>query len=131
MIKNKSAGNTDLRGVMCFNTNHPSFRNPAPYYPGGLHWLATAPLVSASQRQALGSTFKPLLSGQEALRQEIRRIREMNPETLWSKPLDASGTDREGPDREILQVIIDEGVPVVETSEKPGTVLRRLKTAGD
>jgi len=103
-----------------------------PIIQGGLHWLATAPLASAvSEAGGLGLLSSLSFPDQEALRQEIRLTKEMTQKPFGvnlSMLPELTGKDRT---EEILQVIIDEAVPVVETSGRsPEPFAKRLKTAG-
>jgi putative enoyl-[acyl-carrier-protein] reductase II len=103
-----------------------------PIIQGGLQWLATAQLASAvSEAGGLGLISSLSFPNQDALRKEVRRMRE-----LTNKPFglnlsmlpELSKGDRA---EEILQVILEEGVPVVETSGRsPEPFIERFKKAG-
>jgi NAD(P)H-dependent flavin oxidoreductase YrpB (nitropropane dioxygenase family) len=103
-----------------------------PIIQGGLHWLATAPLASAvSEAGGLGLLSSLSFPDQEALRQEIRRTREMTRKPFGVNLSMLPELTEKDRTEEILQVIIDEGVPVVETSGRsPEPFAKRLKTAG-
>ncbi len=103
-----------------------------PIVQGGLLWLARAELASAvSEAGGLGIIASLSFPDQSALRKEIQRMR-----SLTKKPFavnlsmlpDVSKRDRS---EEILQVILEEGVPVVETSGRsPEPFIERLKKEG-
>ena len=103
-----------------------------PIIQGGLHWLATAPLASAvSEAGGLGLLSSLSFPDQKALRQEIRRTREMTRKPFGVNLSMLPELTEKDRTEEILQVIIDEGVPVVETSGRsPEPFAKRLKTAG-
>jgi nitronate monooxygenase len=103
-----------------------------PILQGGLQWLATAQLASAvSEAGGLGILSSLSFPGQESLREEIRRMREMTGKpfgvNLSMLPELTQGDRTE----EILQVIIEEKVPVVETSGRsPEPFVHYLKREG-
>ena len=103
-----------------------------PILQGGLHWLATAELASAvSEAGGLGLISSLSFPDQEALRTEIRRMKNMTNKpygvNLSMLPEITKGDRTE----EILQVMIEEGVPIIETSGRsPETFIRRLKKEG-
>lgn len=103
-----------------------------PIIQGGLHWLATAQLASAvSEAGGLGILSSLSFPDRDALRKEIRRIREAtaNPfgVNLSMLPELTKGDRTE----EILEVILEERVPVVETSGRnPEPFIQRLKKKG-
>jgi len=103
-----------------------------PIIQGGLQWLATAQLASAvSEAGGLGILSSLSFPNQEALREEIRRMKEMTGKpfgvNLSMLPELTQGERTE----EILKVIIDEKVPVVETSGRsPEPFIHHLKRAG-
>jgi len=103
-----------------------------PIIQGGLHWLATARLASAvSEAGGLGLISSLSFPDQEALRNEIRQMKRMTQKPFGvnlSMLPELTKGDRTD---EILQTIIDEGVPVVETSGRsPEPFIQRLKKEG-
>jgi NAD(P)H-dependent flavin oxidoreductase YrpB (nitropropane dioxygenase family) len=103
-----------------------------PIIQGGLHWLATARLASAvSEAGGLGLISSLSFPDQEALRDEIRRMKQLTKKpfgvNLSMLPEIAKGDRTE----EILDVMIEEGVPVIETSGRsPEAFVQRLKKEG-
>jgi putative enoyl-[acyl-carrier-protein] reductase II len=103
-----------------------------PIVQGGLQWLATAQLASAvSEAGGLGIISSLSFPDQNSLRKEIRRIREMTQKpfgvNLSMLPELAKGDRTE----EILEVLLEERVPVVETSGRsPEPFIQRLKREG-
>lgn len=103
-----------------------------PIIQGGLQWLATAQLASAvSEAGGLGLISSLSFPNQDALRREVRRMRELTKKpfglNLSMLPELAKGDRSE----EILKVILEEGVPVVETSGRsPEPFVERLKKEG-
>jgi NAD(P)H-dependent flavin oxidoreductase YrpB (nitropropane dioxygenase family) len=103
-----------------------------PIVQGGLQWLATAQLASAvSEAGGLGIISSLSFPDKESLRREIRRMKEKTQKpfgvNLSMLPELAKG------DRaiEILQVILEEKVPVVETSGRnPEPFIQKLKSEG-
>ena len=103
-----------------------------PIIQGGLHWLATAQLASAvSEAGGLGLISSLSFPDREALRNEIRQMKKMTPKPFGvnlSMLPELTKGDRTD---EILQTIIDEGVPVVETSGRsPEPFIQRLQKEG-
>ena len=103
-----------------------------PIIQGGLHWLATAQLASAvSEAGGLGLISSLSFPDQEALRNEIRQMKKMTPKPFGvnlSMLPELTKGDRTD---EILQTIIDEEVPVVETSGRsPEPFIQRLQKEG-
>ncbi len=103
-----------------------------PVIQGGMHWLATAELVSAvSEAGGLGILSSLSFPDRKSLRDEIRRIKEMtaNPfgVNLSMLPELTKGDRTE----EIVEEILEEKVPVVETSGRsPEPFIRTLKSKG-
>lgn len=103
-----------------------------PIIQGGLHWLARAELVSAvSEAGGLGILSSLTFPDQESLRNEIRRTREMTKKpfgvNLSMLPELGEGDRTE----EILEVLLEEKVPVVETSGRsPEPFVGRLQEKG-
>jgi len=103
-----------------------------PIIQGGLQWLATADLASAvSEAGGLGTLSSLSFPDRESLKKEIRRMRRMTDRPFavnLSMLPEISKADRT---EEILQIIIEEKVPVVETSGRsPEPFIQRLKSAG-
>jgi NAD(P)H-dependent flavin oxidoreductase YrpB (nitropropane dioxygenase family) len=103
-----------------------------PIMQGGLQWLATADLASAvSEAGGLGTISSLSFPDQASLRKEIRRMKEMtrNPFAVNLSMLpELTGEDRT---KDILEVLLEERVPVVETSGRnPEPYVRQLKAEG-
>lgn len=103
-----------------------------PIMQGGLQWLATAELASAvSEAGGLGTLASLSFPDRASLKAEIRRIKERTKKpfavNLSMLPELTKGDRTE----EILQIIIEEEVPVVETSGRsPEPFVPRLKAEG-
>ncbi|MDI7260680.1 MAG: nitronate monooxygenase family protein [Thermodesulfobacteriota bacterium] len=103
-----------------------------PIIQGGLQWLATAQLASAvSEAGGLGIISSLSFPDQESLKTEIRRMKEMTKKpfgvNLSMLPELTTGDRTE----EILQILINERVPVVETSGRsPEPFIQKLKEVG-
>jgi nitronate monooxygenase len=103
-----------------------------PIIQGGLQWLATAQLASAvSEAGGLGIISSLSFPNEGALRMEIRRMKEMTKKpfgiNLSMLPELTKGDRTE----EILKVILEEGVPIVETSGRsPEPFVQILKRQG-
>jgi nitronate monooxygenase len=103
-----------------------------PIIQGGLQWLATAQLASAvSEAGGLGIISSLSFPDQDQLRREIRRMKEMTKKpfgvNLSMLPELTKGDRTE----EILQIILEERVPVVETSGRsPEPFIQKLKGEG-
>ena len=103
-----------------------------PIVQGGLQWLATSDLAAAvSEAGGLGTISSLSFPDRETLRREIQRMK-----SLTQKPFalnlsmlpELSRGDRT---QEILEIILEEKVPVVETSGRsPEPFIQRLKGAG-
>jgi NADH:quinone reductase (non-electrogenic) len=103
-----------------------------PIIQGGLHWLATARLASAvSEAGGLGLISSLSFPDQDALREEIRRMKQMTKKPFGvnlSILPEIAKVDRT---EEILDVMIEEEVPVIETSGRsPEPFVQRLKKEG-
>jgi len=126
MIKNPEGGYVfQTRITQLFGIKYPIIQ-------GGLHWLATAQLASAvSEAGGLGLISSLSFPDQEALRNEIRQMKKMTPKPFGvnlSMLPELTKGDRTD---EILQTIIDEEVPVVETSGRsPEPFIQRLQKEG-
>ncbi|MEW6376898.1 MAG: nitronate monooxygenase [Thermodesulfobacteriota bacterium] len=103
-----------------------------PIIQGGLQWLATAHLASAvSEAGGLGIISSLSFPDQDSLRKEVRRTREMTKKpfgvNLSMLPELTKGDRTE----EILQVLLEEKVPIVETSGRsPEPFIQALKKEG-
>lgn len=103
-----------------------------PIIQGGLQWLATAQLASAvSEAGGLGIISSLSFPDKEALRKEIHRMKEMTQKpfgvNLSMLPELTKGDRTE----EILEIILEEKVPVVETSGRsPEPFIQKLKKEG-
>ena len=103
-----------------------------PIVQGGLHWLATARLASAvSEAGGLGLISSLSFPDREALREEIRWMKQLTKKPFGinlSMLPEIAKVDRT---EEILDVTIEEGVPVIETSGRsPEPFVQRLKKEG-
>jgi len=103
-----------------------------PIIQGGLHWLATAQLASAvSEAGGLGMISSLSFPDRESLRREIRQLKGMTPKPFGvnlSMLPELSEGDRTA---EILEVLLEEKVPVVETSGRsPEPFIQKLKDKG-
>jgi len=102
-----------------------------PIIQGGMAWLGIAELVAAvSNAGGLGIIGSVTFPTPEELREEIRRTRK-----LTDKPFGVNITMlpamRELPNEGYVQVVCEEGVPVVETSAgRPEKYIDTLKKAG-
>lgn len=102
-----------------------------PVMQGGMQWLATAELAAAvSSAGGLGTISAMSFQTGEALRQEIRKLRRYTdcPFAVNLSMLPSLGADERL--LELTDVIVQEEVPVVETSGRsPEAILPRLKRA--
>ncbi|TGZ80947.1 2-nitropropane dioxygenase-like protein [Ascodesmis nigricans] len=102
-----------------------------PVVQGGMQWVGYAELASAvSNAGGLGLLTALTQPSAEDLRKEIRRCR-----TMTKKPFGVNLTLLPAmvpPDYDAYaQVVIDEGVKIVETAgNSPGKIIKKLKTAG-
>lgn len=103
-----------------------------PIIQGGLQWLATAQLASAvSEAGGLGIISSLSFPDRDVLRKEIRRMKELTKKpfgvNLSMLPELTKGDRTE----EILEIILEEKVPVVETSGRsPEPFIQSLKREG-
>ena len=103
-----------------------------PIIQGGLQWLATAQLASAvSEAGGLGIISSLSFPDRDSLRKEIRKIRERTEKpfgvNLSMLPELTKGDRTE----EILDILLEERVPVVETSGRsPEPFIHKLKSEG-
>ncbi|KAI8089271.1 2-nitropropane dioxygenase [Halteromyces radiatus] len=102
-----------------------------PIVQGGMQWVGVAELASAvSNAGGLGLLTALTQPTPEALRAEIRRCR-----TMTNKPFGVNLTFLPAmtppPYDEYAQVIVDEGIKVVETAgNNPGKYIKKFKEAG-
>jgi NAD(P)H-dependent flavin oxidoreductase YrpB (nitropropane dioxygenase family) len=102
-----------------------------PIIQGGMAWLGIAELVAAvSNAGGLGIIGSVTFPTPEGLREEIRKTRK-----LTDKPFGVNITMlpamRELPNEGYVQVVCEEGVPIVETSAgRPEKYIDTLKRAG-
>jgi nitronate monooxygenase len=104
-----------------------------PVVAGGLQWLSTAEYVAAAARAGIvGFLTAASLEGDDALRREIRRCRDL----CEGKPfgVNISMLPKIAPHERverIVDVVVEEGVRFVETSGRsPETYLPKLKAGG-
>jgi len=103
-----------------------------PIVQGGLQWLATPDLSSAvSEAGGLGIISSLSFPDRDGLRNAIRQVKEMTKKpfgvNLSMLPELTKGDRTE----EILQIILEEKVPVVETSGRsPEPFIQKLKNEG-
>jgi len=103
-----------------------------PIVQGGLQWLATAQLGSAvSEVGVLGIISSLSFPDQESLRREIRRMKEKTQKPFGVNLSIIPGLVKGNRTIEMLHVILEERVPVVETSGRsPEPFIQRLKNEG-
>jgi NADH:quinone reductase (non-electrogenic) len=103
-----------------------------PIIQGGLQWFATAQLASAvSEAGGLGIISSLTFPDQNRLRKEIRQIREMTEKPFGVNLSMLPELMKDDRTEEILQIIVEEEVPVVETSGRsPEPFIKKLKRAG-
>jgi len=103
-----------------------------PIIQGGLQWFATAQLASAvSEAGGLGIISSLTFPDQNRLRKEIRQIREMTEKPFGVNLSMLPELMKDDRTEEILQIIVEEKVPVVETSGRsPEPFIQKLKRAG-
>jgi putative enoyl-[acyl-carrier-protein] reductase II len=103
-----------------------------PIIQGGLQWLATAQLASAvSEAGGLGIISGLTFPDQQSLRNEIRRMREMTKKPFGVNLSMLPELQKGERTEEILQVVLEEKVPVLETSGRnPEPFIQKLKKEG-
>jgi len=103
-----------------------------PIIQGGLQWLATARLASAvSEAGGLGIISSLSFPDQDSLRKEIRQIREMTKNPFGVNLPMLPELTKDDRTEEILEILLEEGVPVVETAGRsPEPFIRKLKSGG-
>lgn len=103
-----------------------------PIVQGGLQWLATAQLASAvSEAGGLGIISSLSFPDQESLRKEIRLMKEKTRKPFGVNLSMLPGLAKDDWAIEMLEVILEERVPVVETSGRsPEPFVERLKSKG-
>lgn len=102
-----------------------------PIMQGGMQWVGTAPLVAAvANAGALGCITALTQPTPEDLAAEIDRCRELT-DRPFAVNLTILPTIKPPPYAEYAQVIIDKGVPIVETAgHNPGEFVAMFKPAG-
>jgi putative enoyl-[acyl-carrier-protein] reductase II len=103
-----------------------------PIVQGGLQWLATAQLASAvSEAGGLGIISSLSFPDQESFRKEIRRMKEKTQKPFGVNLSMLPELTKGDRTIEMLQVILEEKVPVVETSGRsPEAFIQKLKSEG-
>jgi NAD(P)H-dependent flavin oxidoreductase YrpB (nitropropane dioxygenase family) len=103
-----------------------------PIIQGGLQWLATAQLASAvSEAGGLGIIASLSFPDQDSLRKEIRRIREMTKNPFGVNLPMLPELTKDDRTEEILEILLEEGVPVVETAGRsPEPFVQKIKRGG-
>ncbi len=103
-----------------------------PIIQGGLQWLATAQLASAvSEAGGLGIISSLSFPDQDSLRGEIRRMKEKTRKPFGVNLSILPGLSEGDRLTKMLRVILEERVPVVETSgSSPEPFIRELKSQG-
>ena len=101
-----------------------------PVIQGALNWLSRAELVAAvSEAGGLGTLVASMFPDPEALREEIRKVRE-----LTRKPFSVNLTIPLIPEDRLwkfIGVLLEEGVPVIETAGRnPAPYIGKLREAG-
>ena len=103
-----------------------------PIIQGGLQWLATAQLASAvSEAGGLGIISGLTFPDQDGLRKEIRRMKELTKKPFGVNLSMLPELQKGDRTEEILQVVLEEKVPVLETSGRnPEPFIQKLKKEG-
>lgn len=103
-----------------------------PIIQGGLQWLATADLASAvSNAGGLGIINALSFATPEEFRQEIRRMRDLTDKPFGANVSMLPVLGNEDLYKMYFDVIIEEGVKIVETSGRnPEFIIPELKSAG-
>lgn len=103
-----------------------------PIIQGGLQWLATAQLASAvSEAGGLGIISSLSFPDRDVLRKEIRRMKELTKKPFGVNLSMLPELTKEDRTEEILEIILEEKVPVVETSGRsPEPFIQSLKREG-
>src|SRR4030065_1223895 len=103
-----------------------------PILQGGLQWLATAQLASAvSEAGGLGIISGLTFPDQDSLRKEIRRMKELTKKPFGVNLSMLPELQKGDRTEEILQVVLEEKVPVLETSGRnPEPFIQKLKKEG-
>jgi len=103
-----------------------------PIIQGGLQWLATAELASAvSEAGGLGIISSLSFPDQESLRTEIRGMKEKTKKPFGVNLSMLPELTKGDRTLKILRVIVEEKVPVVETSGRsPEPFIQELKSEG-
>jgi len=103
-----------------------------PIVQGGIQWLATAQLASAvSEAGGLGIISSLSFPDQGSLRKEIRQMKEKTRKPFGVNLSILPGLSEGDRVTKMLQVILEERVPVVETSGRsPESFVQELKSEG-
>ncbi len=103
-----------------------------PIIQGGLQWLATAELASAvSEAGGLGIISSLTFPDRESLINEIRLIKRMTKKPFGVNVSMLPELTKGDRTEEIVDILIEEKVPVVETSGRsPGSFIQKLKDNG-
>ena len=103
-----------------------------PIIQGGLQWLATAQLASAvSEAGGLGIISSLSFPDPDSLRKEIRQIRRMTQKPFGVNLSMLPELTRGDRTEEILEVLLEQRVPVLETSGRsPEPFIQKLKSQG-
>ena len=103
-----------------------------PIIQGGLQWLATSQLASAvSEAGGLGIISSLSFADQESLKKEIRRMKERTQKPFGINLSMLPELTKEDRTKEILEILLEEKVPVVETSGRsPEPFIQMLKREG-
>ena len=102
-----------------------------PIIQGGMIWLAKAELAAAvSNAGGLGIITSAELSSPEELRQEIRKTKDLT-DKPFGVNINLFPATRPMPNNEFIDVLIEEGVKVVETSgvRSPEEYIPRLRSS--
>ena len=99
-----------------------------PIIQGGMAWVGRAELVAAvSNTGGLGIIGSITFDSAEELRKEIRKTRRMT-DKPFGVNITAYPAARPIPNDEFVEVVLEEGVPVVETSgRRPDQYMERFK----
>jgi nitronate monooxygenase len=87
-----------------------------PIIMGGMHWVTDAKLSAAvSHAGGLGVMTSARFTDGDELREEIRKARQLTDKPLGVN-INLNWATSLGPVNEFIQVVIEERIPVVETS---------------
>jgi Dioxygenases related to 2-nitropropane dioxygenase len=103
-----------------------------PIIMGGMHWVSDAKLSAAvSEAGGLGVMTSARFTDGDELRAEIRKAKQLTDKPLGVN-INLNWATSVGPVNEFIQVVIEEHIPVVETSgvRSPKEVISPLHAAG-